>query len=114
MDPQVHTKDDRCKHAFVDDHSLRPEVDEALFIDPSFDTGNANVVHIDGSQDMRGLGAVGVKSARLQAEADAGNSKCPKPILFCNRCGALDPREPAATSQTFGKVRHIEIGKDRR
>jgi len=85
------------------------QIGEAVAVEPFLHPGDALVVDIDQTDQMRDFGAGGVNALVLAQEADAGNAEAMNFLLLQRRDFALQPDEALLRRQPVAHFAGVEI-----
>ena len=89
------------------------EIGEPLIVEPLLHAGDALVVDIDETDQMRDFGAGGIDALVLAQEADAGNAEAVDFLLLLRRDFTLQPHKTLARGNAIADFADIEIRQGR-
>ena len=94
-------------------HAKRGQIGKALAVDVTFHAGNAAIVDIDVTDDMRSGRPAGIKAALFRAEADAWNAERQNLALLLRRQLAAQPLEARIGGKLLIGAALVEIRQNR-
>ncbi|MCY1224877.1 hypothetical protein D9M72_370540 [compost metagenome] len=113
LDADVERDTHRLEIAVGEIHTALAQDLQPLSLDPSLDTGNADIVDIDGAEHMGGERSVGIKALLLALEADSGNAGVPDGLFLRRRYLTLDPGKGCAALQPSVEIAPVDVREDR-
>jgi hypothetical protein len=110
LNPQIQRQPHRLE-ILVKRHANGRKVTEPLPVDIFLHAGDALVVDVDVTDDMRRGGTAGIEPAGLGPEADTGNAKCQDLALLLWRKLTPQPLEAGVGGEFAMDPAQIEIGQ---
>ncbi len=110
LDAQIDRQIDRLE-LIATGEAKRLEQGDALVVHVLFHPGDALVVDIDGTQDVRGLRAARIEALALGDEIEPGNAELHDALLERRRQLALDPDKALVAGQALAQPIDIHVGQ---
>ncbi len=88
-------------------------IGEALLVEIFFHPGDADIVGVYVTQNMRGNRAIGVDSHIFRREADAGKTEVENLRLLLRRHMPLDPDEAFLRAETLAQLFGVDVRQHR-